>query len=96
MGKTSPPDWVVIYDDLTTFKSTQGSFADAPAWGMQAVVYRNIETGWSVCTGGDYFVRLDDGTFLALDKDGLVDYAANVWRLVKWGLILRLLSALRK
>lgn len=77
--------WVVIYDDLSTFSSEEGSFADAPAWGIQAIAYESIETGWSVCTGGDYFHRLPSGEFIAIDKDGLVDRSANIWKTIKVG-----------
>lgn len=78
-------EWIAFYDDGSTFDSDQGSWEEAPAWSIQAIAYKASETGWSICTDGDYFIRLENGEFLPLDKDGLVDYAANVWRKAKVG-----------
>ena len=81
-------DWIIFYgehDKPPTFSSDDGAWEDAPAWGIQAIVYRNIETGWSVVTTGDYYIRLDDGSFLPLGEDALLDYVANVWKVAKVG-----------
>lgn len=85
MDKIVEPEWVAVYPDLSIFTSLDGSWEDAPAWGMQAIIYKSKATGWSICTGGDYFHRLPDGDFIPMDKDGLVDQAANVWKTIKVG-----------
>lgn len=77
--------WAAIYPDLSTFTNLDGTWEDAPAWGMQAVVYASKETGWSICVGGNYIHRLPDGEFIPMDKDGLVDRAANEWEKIKVG-----------
>ena len=82
---TKIPEWVAIYSDESFFSSLDGSWDDAPAWGMQVIVYESRETGWSICTGGDYFHRLPDGEFIPIDKDGLVDRSANEWKTIKVG-----------
>ena len=82
---TEIPEWVAVYSDKSVFSSLDGSWEDAPAWGMQAVIYQSVETGWSSCLSGDYFIRLDDGAFLGIDDTGLRDYAANVWKKIKVG-----------
>ena len=79
------PEWIAVYADLTFFSNLNGSWEDAPPWGMQAIIYKSKETGWSICTGGDHFHRLPNGEFIPLDDDGLVDYSANVWKTVKVG-----------
>ena len=78
------PKWIVIYDDLTTFDSDDGTFEEAPAWGTQAIAYLSKATGWSMCTG-DHFIQLPDGEFLSLSESGFIDYAANVLRVTKVG-----------
>lgn len=83
--KPEAPDWAIIYDDYSVFTSDDGSFEDAPAWGVQAIVFRSVETGWSIATTGAYFIRLPDGDFLPIGDDALMDYAANVWKKVKVG-----------
>lgn len=85
MDKQEEIEWVAVYPDLSVFTSLDGSWEDAPAWGMQAVIYTSKATGWSICTGGDHFHRLPSGEFIPLDDDGLVDYAANVWKKIKVG-----------
>ena len=79
------PEWIAVYADLTYFSNLDGSWEDAPAWGIQAIIYKSKETGWSILSGGDHFHRLPNGEFIPLDDDGLVDYAANVWKTIKVG-----------
>ena len=52
---------------------------------MQAIVYRSAETGWSIATAEDYFIRLPNGEFLPINENALQDYVANVWKLAKVG-----------
>lgn len=82
---TEIPEWVAIYSDKSVFSSLDGTWEEAPAWGMCAVIYQSVETGWSPCLSGDYFIKLDDGSFLGIDETGLIDHAANVWKKIKVG-----------
>ena len=79
------PEWIAVYADFTFFSNLDGPWEDAPAWGMQAIIYESKATGWSICTGGHHFHRLPSGEFITLDDTGLKDYSANVWGTVKVG-----------
>lgn len=79
------PKWVAVYADFTLFSNLDGSWEDAPAWGMQAIIYESKATGWSICTGGHNFHRLPNGEFITMDDTGLKDYSANVWFTIKVG-----------
>lgn len=79
------PQWVIIYDDDSTFSSDDGAWEEAPHFGVQAIVYQNIETGWSLETGGHYYHRLPDGEIIPMGFDSLMDYATNVWKKIKVG-----------
>lgn len=79
------PDWLIVYDDYSVFSSLDGTWEDAPGWGIQAIVYRNVETGWSPVTTDDYYIRLEDGSFLGIGENALVDYVVNVWKRAKVG-----------
>lgn len=78
-------EWAVIYGDRSVFTNLDGSWEEAPAWGVQAIIYRSAETGWSIATAEDYFIRLPDGEFLPINENALQDYVANVWKLAKVG-----------
>jgi hypothetical protein len=78
-------EWAVIYSDRSVYTNLDGSWEEAPAWGVQAVVFKSKETGWSIVEYGDYYARLENGEFIPMDRDGLVDYSANVWKRIKVG-----------
>lgn len=83
--RSTAPEWAIVYDDLTYFTNLDGTWEDAPAYGSQAIVYLSVETGWSICTTGDHFLRLENGDFLPISEAALQDYAANVWKKIKVG-----------
>ena len=74
------PKWAVIYAGLKVFTSNDGSWEDAPGNGVLAIVYKSVETGWSIAQPGDYYVRLEDNEFLPLGYDSVVDWLVNVFR----------------
>lgn len=78
-------EWAAVYPDLSVFTNLDGAWEEAPSWGMQAVVYKSKLTGWSICIGGHYIHRLPSGEFIPMDKDGVIDYSANVWKTIKVG-----------
>jgi hypothetical protein len=88
MENKSLIEWAAIYADESIFTNLDGTWEEAPAWGMQAIVYKSVETGWSICTTGDSFHRLPSGDFIPLGEDALKDYAANVWKTIKVGRML--------
>ena len=80
--------WLIFYDDGCTFSSDDGAWKDAPARGVQAIVYEHPDSGWAICQGGDFF-RLDtQGRPVALDRYGMLDYVADVLGIVKVGRML--------
>lgn len=88
LEKLEKIEWAIIYDGLGVFTNLDGSWEEAPAWGAQAIVYKSIETGWSICTTGDHFIQLSNGEFLPIGDNALQDYAANVWKKIKVGRML--------
>lgn len=45
-------------------------------WGVQAIVYEHPDVGWTMATGGDYYIRRDD-RWVAVDLCGLLDFVVN-------------------
>lgn len=84
-NKDVSPEWAIIYQNSQVFTNLDGTWEEAPAWGVQAIVHRSKETGWSMVTTGNYYCRLPDGSFLPMGFDALQDYSANVWHTVKVG-----------
>ena len=93
-----PYQWKIWYDNGSTFDSEQGAWADAPAWGVVYIAYLRPDTddpklggrGWSVAQGESFFRITHDGEVVACNIDALMDYAANVLKVVKVG---RMISA---
>lgn len=80
--------WRIYYDNGTTFSSDDGAWDDAPARGVQVVVYEHPDVGWAMRHGGDFF-RLDgDGGPVAMDRDGMLDFVADTLGIVKVGRML--------
>lgn len=80
MGRPTAPDWAIIYAGLDFFTSDDGLWAEAPANGVLGIVFRSVETGWSIVQPGDYYIRLEENEFLAIGYDAVVDYMVNVFR----------------
>jgi len=80
MSHSKAPDWAIIYAGLTVFTSDDGDWEDAPGDGVLAIVFRSVETGWSIAQPGDYYVRLEGNEFVAVGYDSVVDYCVNVFR----------------
>lgn len=85
VNKDVSPEWAVIYSDQSVFSNLDGTWEEAPGFGIQAIVYKSKETGWSIATDGHYYTRLSDGSFLPLGFDALMDYVVNVWGVAKIG-----------
>jgi len=83
-----PVEWRIYYDNGSTFDSKAGAWADAPAWGIQAVVHTDPNVGWAMVHGGDYYVMASDGVPIGVDLAGVFDYVANVLGAVKMGRML--------
>lgn len=81
-------DWKIHYADGSTYSNEDGSWEDAPAWGIAAIVVSTPECGWAMIQGGDYFIMNQAGDIIPIDDTGWDDYAANVLRVVKVGRML--------
>jgi len=80
--------WRIIYADGSEFTSNDGVWAEAPPFGVQAVVYYHVQDGLKTidAIGNDksvYYYEADEGfgpykLGLWMDKDGfyrVLDYA---------------------
>lgn len=69
-------EWLIYYDDETTFSSEDGTWADAPAYGVQIISERCILEGTPVKMmhmGMDYYL-LRDGTLMSFSEVDLKDH----------------------
>jgi len=72
-------DWRIYYEKGDTFDSSMGSPADAPGWGVQAVVFNHHEVGRKILTGYDYYVyRRETGWVGVMGEVGIIEYVINV------------------
>lgn len=77
--------WKIYYADKSTFSNLDGSWKDAPAWGISAIVIDSPEVGWTIVHAGDYYVMTKEGEIINLDRIGFVDYMANIFKIAKVG-----------
>lgn len=72
-------DWIIYYDDGSSFSSDDGETWDAPRTGVEVVVQRNEQTGYDfLCTIGDYFVYdKDRGGWRITDFWGTLDHCVS-------------------
>ena len=67
-------EWVVYYDDGSSFTSEDGPPEYAPRYGVQAVACRHEGVGRLIWDSRDYYCW-DGGTWVPRDREaGLVDY----------------------
>ena len=78
--------WLIYYDNGETYSSDDGMWEDAPARGVQVIVYEHPDVGWALCHGGDFF-RLADRP-IAMDVFGMLDHVADVLGVIKVGRML--------
>lgn len=45
-------------------------------WGVQAIAYEHPLVGWTMATGGDFYIQLAD-RFIAVDRHGMIDWVIN-------------------
>lgn len=79
MDRPPAPEWAIIYDGLDVVTSDDCSWEEAPGNGVLAVVFRSVETGWSIAQPGDYYIRLENNEFIAVGYDSVIDYVCNVF-----------------
>jgi hypothetical protein len=82
------PSWFIYYSDGSTFSSDDGAWEDAPGWDCQVVLYRDPITKWGIRHQGDYYRLAGDGTVVAMDFVGLIDYVVEMLGVVKVGRML--------
>jgi hypothetical protein len=70
-------DWIVFYDDGSTFSSDDGAPEQAPAWGVMVIAARSAEHGRTLWLGQDFFWWDEDGEWVDGDLVGLIDYLAR-------------------
>jgi hypothetical protein len=68
--------WVVWYDDTTSFSWEQGQPHLAPRWGVICVVERSAEHGRIIWVGHDYYWWHPEG-WAGGDLTGLLDYVTQ-------------------
>lgn len=70
-------NWAIIYGYRNVFSSADGSWAEAPAWGVMAVAEKNQEAGLEIHARSDIYLMLD-GQIIRLSELGFADYMVNV------------------
>ena len=65
-------DWIIWYDDGGSFTNLQGSFYEAPRWGVICIVAYSRDHGRVIWHGTDYYVY--DIAWISCDFVGLIDY----------------------
>lgn len=78
-------EWRIYYSDGSTFSSDDGDWEDAPGWDVQVVLFRDPDLGWAIRHGGDFFRLAEDGTVVAMDLVGALDWLINQVGVVKAG-----------
>jgi hypothetical protein len=67
-------DWVVFYDDGSTFSSDDGGPEDAPKDGVLVVVVSDIATGRTMWHSADYYCWHKEGEWVPHNQRGLDRY----------------------
>lgn len=71
--------WKIFYHDRTTFSSNDGSWADAPAWGVMGVAFVDEVVGYSRDSGDFYILPpWSKDQPWACDHWGLMDYLLQI------------------
>lgn len=83
MDRSRAPEWAIIYDGLDVVTSDDSSWEDAEGNGVLAIVFRSVETGWSIAQPGDYYIRLEGNEFIAVGYDSVIDYMVNVFEVAE-------------
>lgn len=83
MDRSRAPEWAIIYDGLDVVTSDDSSWEDAEGNGVLAIVFRSVETGWSIAQPGDYYIRLEGNEFIAIGYDSVVDHMVNVFEVAE-------------
>lgn len=75
--------WRITYADGSTFDSTQGTWADAPAFGLTCVIYYHVPPYQTLDNGGDdgLFYFRGEGDYAGL-KMGLWMDETGYYRLI--------------
>jgi hypothetical protein len=77
-------EWLIFYGDGSTFGSSDGSPAIAPARDVQAIVQIDSRVGVWLQTTGDYYIF--DSKWRSVDIFGLFDYLIDPgYKVVKFG-----------
>lgn len=77
-------DWKIYLDDGSTFGDEDGTPLDAPGWGVQVIAQADPQVGRRLISQADYYIFID-GNWVGLDDVGLIDYLANILKIVKVG-----------
>jgi hypothetical protein len=66
-------DWIIYYDDGSTFTSEQGGPGDAPGLGVICVAFADDALGRAVINGWDFYIWHEPGGWEAHNYHGLID-----------------------
>jgi hypothetical protein len=72
--------WTVFYADLSTFNSSQGTWAEAPAFGVSAVVYYHLPEGTTLQMDSDVYYYVGNEAGGQPWKMGLWTDSESYWR----------------
>jgi hypothetical protein len=75
MADDPAPDWIVYYDDSTSFSSQDGPPADAPRLGVQVIAAKDIGCGRLIWRGWDFYVWMES-EWVVKNLHGLFDFLA--------------------
>lgn len=78
-------DWIIYYEDGTSFTSEQGNPEDAPRLGVLVVANKDVEVGKVLHHRADFYIWREE--WLPADKFGIMDYLLmpGSYKVVLWG-----------
>ena len=85
------PKWTIVYDDLSTFDSSQGGPEQSPGGGVLAIIHSDDTTSYRVMHGGGPhfghgFYWWESEQWFIGDISGLQMYLADPgWKVVRFG-----------
>lgn len=81
---THSPEWRIYYDDESFFDANDGAWEEAPLDGVICVV-RQHEGRTEFISGGDHYVRFEDGTIAAIELEPFLRGPFLVPGVIKFG-----------
>ena len=77
-------DWIIFYQDGSTFSSDEGGPEDAPRWGVEVIATSDPDVGRMLYWDSEFYCWQED-QWIPHDRAGAQDYELNT----KWPIRLR-------